>query len=117
MKELNMGFKNFSTEAHLIAHRNQMVLVKQRLAALNCAFDWLATLREDNPNVLDAIRVARGEVAAQRVENVLGRDETLARILLEPLSGTPLGKLIRSNARQFIDENPNSLSSPPPKAA
>jgi hypothetical protein len=105
---------------HTVAHRNQVLFVKQRLADVAATFETLAELRELNAQAIGAVRHQRGEVAAQRAAENFMSDAALARMLLEPLSGTELGKLIRTHGAQTIDQYPNDATfprNPPPKAA
>ena len=103
-----------------VAHRNAVILVRQRLAELAAQFEGLAELRERNGEAIGLVRQQRGAVAAERAAENFMSDAALARLLFEGLSGTELGKLLRGYSQQAIDQYPSDVTfpfNPPPQAA
>src|SRR6202453_396563 len=94
MKSQSKG-ANMDPVIPTVAHRNAVILVRQRLAELAAQFEGLAELRERNGEAIGLVRQQRGAVAAERAAENFMSDAALARLLFEGLSGTELGKLLR----------------------
>ncbi|MGO8854410.1 MAG: hypothetical protein ACLQO1_01680 [Steroidobacteraceae bacterium] len=86
---------------HQVAHRNGLLILRQRLSDLIDATEAFARLRESNHLAVNAVRDARGAVAAQNVADAFGHDTELARSICAQLSGTALGRLIMQGREHY----------------